>query len=527
MPPGSLSDPMSAERLTVREAAHRIFEHFGVDRLFGNPGSTELPMLKGMPEGFRYVLGLNEAVVVGMADGFARSTGKPALVNLHSAAGTGHSLGNLFTAFRNCAPIVVTAGQQARSILPYDPFLYNERATEFPRPYVKYAVEPARAEDVPLALIRAFITALTPPMGPCYVSIPVDDWDRECEMPQLPELVLATSPDPAGLGKIAAMLDAAEKPALVIGTGVANAGGWDAAIALAEQTGASVWCAPYAARETFPETHPQFAGFIPAWRDQLRNLLAPFDAILVAGAPVFTYHVEGEGPHWPPEAKLAALSDDPQHIAALPGGLGVLGNPATGLASLARQCSARDFSGTSHELITPPAEMTAAHVLKKVAELRPEGAVVVEEAPTARGPEHVTLPINREGGFYSCASGGLGYSLPGAVGVALGQDDKVLAILGDGAAMYTIQGLFSAREEVANVSFLIMNNSAYAALTMFSSEFGMNFVPGCDLTGIDFVQLAEAQGIPARRVDEVSQIDEALLWSFEQSGPTLVDFRIA
>ncbi len=133
----------------------------------------------------------------------------------------------------------------------------------------------------------------------------------------------------------------------------------------------------------------------------------------------------------------------------------------------------------------------------------------------------------REGGFYSCASGGLGYSLPGAIGVALGQDDKVIAILGDGASMYAIQGLFTARDEIANVSFLIMNNSGYAALTGFSAEFGMNFVPGCDLTGIDFVLLAEAQGIPARRVDAVEPVDEALEWSFEQTGPTLVDFRIA
>ncbi len=513
--------------LTVREAAHRIFAHFGVDRLFGNPGSTELPMLKGMPEGFRYIMGLNEAVVVGMADGFARSSGKPALVNLHSSAGTGHSLGNLFTAYKNNAPVVVTAGQQARSILPHDPFLFAERPTEFPRPYVKFALEPARAEDVPLALVRAFITALTPPMGPSFVSIPVDDWDRECEMPDLPDFSLTTMPDPAGLDALAAMLDAAENPALVLGTGVANCNGWDAAIALAERSGASVWAAPYAARETFPENHKQFAGFLPAWRDQLRTLLHPHDAILVAGAPVFTYHVEGEGPHWPAHAKLAALSEDPQHIASLPGGRGVLGNVGAGLASLAEKVAARPFNGKSHQLITPPEEMTAAHVLKRVASLRPEQAVIVEEAPTARGPEHDTLPITREGGFYTCASGGLGYSLPAAVGVALGQTDKVIAILGDGASMYTIQGLFTARDEKANVSFVILNNSGYAALTGFSSEFGMNFVPGCDLTGIDFVKLAEAMGVPAKRVDVTGSLDEGLQWSFDHTGPSLLDIRIA
>ena len=510
---------------TVREAAFAVFQHFGVDRMFGNPGSTEIPMLRALP--FPYVMGLNEAVVVAMADGYARSSRKPALVNLHSAAGTGHSLGNLFTAFRNNAPVVVTAGQQARSILPYDPFLYNERASEFPRPYVKYSVEPARAEDVPLALIRAFMTALTPPMGPVYVSIPVDDWDRECTMPDLPELGAPPVPSPEAIERIAAMLEGASNPALVLGTGVANSGGWDAAIALAEKAGLTVWAAPYNAREIFPEDHPQFAGFLPAWRDQLRGLLDPHDAILVAGAPVFTWHVEGSGPHWPEHAKLAQLSEEPQQVAALPGGFGVLGSVRAGLEALAERLPARAFNGTSRTFADPPAGMTAIYVLKRVAALRPERAVTVEEAPTARGPEHDVLPIVREGGFYSCASGGLGHSLPASVGIALGQDDKVIAILGDGSAMYAIQGLFAARQEQANVSFLIMNNAGYAALTGFSGEFGMNHVPGCDLTGLDFVQLAEGQGVPAQRIETVEALDAALQWSFAASGPTLLDIRIA
>jgi benzoylformate decarboxylase len=510
---------------TVRDAAFAVFEHFGVDRLFGNPGSTELPMLKGLP--FPYVMGLNEAVVVGMADGYARASRRPALVNLHSSAGTGHSLGNLFTAFRNNTPLVVTAGQQARSILPHDPFLGAERPTEFPRPFVKWALEPARAEDVPLALIRAFVTAMTPPMGPCFVSIPVDDWERECEMPGLPQLALLRLPDGDGISDIADMLDNASRPALVLGTGVANCEGWTDAIMLAEKCGASVWTAPYNARETFPEDHPQFAGFLPAWRDQIQRLLDPFDVILVAGAPVFTYHVEGSGPHWPPHAKLALLSDDPNHIAALPGGLGVLGDVALGLGQLADFARERPFAGQSHQLKTPEPDMTAAYVLSRVAALRPKEAVIVEEAPTARGPEHDVLPITREGGFYSCASGGLGYSLPGSIGVAMGQPDKVIAILGDGSAMYSIQGLFAARDQEANVSFLIMNNRAYAALTGFSGEFGMNHVPGCDLTGLDFVKLAEGHGTEGRLVDSVDSLDAALEWSFAQKRPTLLDIRIA
>ncbi|MCB2066850.1 MAG: benzoylformate decarboxylase [Erythrobacter sp.] len=521
---------MTTARVTVRDAAFAVFRHFGVDRLFGNPGSTELPMLKGLP--FPYVMGLNEAVVVGMADGFARASGKPALVNLHSAAGTGHSLGNLFTAWKNNAPVVVTAGQQARSILPFDPFLYAERPSEFPRPYVKYAVEPARAEDVPLALARAFITALTPPMGPVFVSIPVDDWERECDMPALPELTLKAVPSATGIERLAAIIDPSERPALVLGTGVANARGWTQAIRLAERCGASVYAAPYAARETFPEDHPQFAGFLPAWRDQIRTMLAGHDAILVVGAPVFTYHVEGSGPHWPEAAQLMVLSDDPQHLANLPGGGGVLGDVADGLAQLTRRVNQRPFAGTPRQLADPAPAMTAAYVLKRVAALRPAEAIIVEEAPTARGPEHEVLPITREGGFYSCASGGLGYSLPGALGVALweqngGQDDKVIAVLGDGASMYAIQGLFTAMQEKLPISFLVLNNSAYAALTGFSGEFGMNHVPGCDLTGLDFVSLARGQGVDARLVEHVADLDSALRWSFESQAPTLLDLRVA
>jgi benzoylformate decarboxylase len=222
-----------------------------------------------------------------------------------------------------------------------------------------------------------------------------------------------------------------------------------------------------------------------------------------------------------------ALSEEPNHLASLPGGGGVLGEVRAGLEALAARVEPRAFSGTSHKLIDPAPSMTAAYVLKRIAALRPAEAVIVEEAPTARGPEHDTLPITREGGFYTCASGGLGYSLPAAVGVAMGQGDKVIAILGDGSAMYTIQGLFAARQEAANVSFVILNNGAYAALTGFSAEFGMNHVPGCDLTGLDFVRLAEAQGLPARLVDGVEALDAALAWSFAQPGPSLLDVRIA
>lgn len=513
--------------LTVRDAAFAVFRHFGVDCLFGNPGSTELPMLRALPDGFDYVLGLNEAAVLGMADGFARASGKPALVNLHSAAGTGNALGNLYTAYRNNTPLVVTAGQQARSLLPMDPFLGATRATEFPQPYVKWACEPARAEDVPAALVRAFHVALTPPMGPVFVSVPVDDWDRECAMPALPDLSLKTLPDPAGLSRLAAMLDAAEQPALVLGTGAADCGGWQAAIDLSEASGAQVWIAPFAARECFPEDHPQFAGFLPAFREQIVRLLAPYDALLVAGAPVFTYHAEGSGPHWPEHAALGALSVDPQHLSFLPGGLGVLGDVAAGLAALAGQVRRRPAPTPPPRAAAPAPAMEANYVLSRVAALRPDNAVLVEEAPTARTPMHDYLPITCQGGFLTCASGGLGYGLPAAVGAARGAAGrKVLALLGDGSAMYTVPALWSAAEQGANISFLILNNRRYAALDHFAKVFGMNRLPGTELGGIDFVGLAQSMGVTARRVDAVADLDAALARSFAATGPTLVELLI-
>ena len=167
--------------VSVKDATLNLLRAFGIKKVFGNPGSTELPFLSDWPDDIDYVLGLQEASVIGMADGYAQATRNAAFVNLHSAAGLGNALGNIFTAYRNQTPLVITAGQQARSILPLQPFLYAERASEFPRPYVKFSVEPARAEDVPAAIARAYYVAMQPPCGPTFVSVPIDDWTHQTQ----------------------------------------------------------------------------------------------------------------------------------------------------------------------------------------------------------------------------------------------------------------------------------------------------------------------------------------------------------
>src|SRR5882724_13300757 len=213
--------------VTVREALFAQLRDFGLTTVFGNPGSTELPMFRDFPADFRYVLGLQESLVVGMADGFAQATRNAALVNLHSAVGVGHALGNIFTAFRNQTPLLITAGQQARSILPFEPFLFASQSTDMPKPYVKWAVEPARAEDVPAAIARAYYMSMQPPRGPTFVSVPVDDWDRTCEPVEPRAVSTVVRGDPVLMTQLARALSTAQRPAFVVGASVARDGAWD------------------------------------------------------------------------------------------------------------------------------------------------------------------------------------------------------------------------------------------------------------------------------------------------------------
>ena len=272
------------------------------------------------------MLGLQEAVVVGMADGYAQATRNASFVNLHSAAGVGHAMGNIFTAFKNRTPMIITAGQQARSILPFEPFLHSAQAAELPKPYVKWSVEPARAEDVPLAIARAYYIAMLPPRGPVLVSIPADDWAVLTE-PVLPRAVsteLRGQPDL--LAQVGDALDAAQRPAFVIGAAVDRDGAWHEAVALAERHQARVFVAPMSGRCGFPEDHPLFAGFLPAMRERIVQRLAGHDFILAVGAAAFTYHVEGFGPHLPEGATLCQLTEDPQTAAWAPTGTSVVGS---------------------------------------------------------------------------------------------------------------------------------------------------------------------------------------------------------
>ncbi|MDP4077617.1 benzoylformate decarboxylase [Acidovorax sp. A1169] len=537
-PVGTAAATTTDLRPTVREVVLDLLRGFQINTIFGNPGSTELPLFLDFPKDFRYILGLQEAVVVGMADGYAQATHNAAFVNLHSAAGVGHAMGNIFTAHKNRTPMVITAGQQARSILPFDPFLFSGQATELPKPYVKWSIEPARAEDVPLAIARAYYIAMQQPRGPVLVSIPADDWDKPCEPLAARTVSTETRPEPRVLGAIGDALDAAQRPVFVVGAAVDRDGAWDDVLALAERHNAAVWIAPMSGRCGFPQDHRLFMGVLPAMREKIVALLGGHDLVFALGAAAFTYHVEGHGPHVPPGAQLVQLIEDPGTAAWTPEGTSAVGGVRLGVQDLlARPAPPTLSSRTAPPLraarprAEPSALMSVQYVMQTLAEVRDAHSIVVEEAPSSRAAMHAYLPILHSETFYTMCSGGLGYAMPAAVGVALAKPgSKVIGLLGDGSAMYSIQALWSAAQLRLPITFIILKNRRYAALQEFAPTFGFgpeDKLEGTDLPDLDFLALARGQGCDAVQVSDPAQLHQVLRETLAHPRAMLVEVDVA
>src|SRR3954464_11507117 len=334
---------------TVREAVYEMFRARGMKTVFGNPGSTELPFLADFPEDFRYVLALQEAVAVGMADGFAQASGLPALVNLHTAPGVGNGMGAIFNAQANKAPLVVTAGQQARSLMTLQANLTNRDPARTPHPLVKWSYEPPRAEDVPHAIARAVNAAALPPRGPVFVSIPMDDWDAEVDADAVRHQTTRSvdgraAPDPEAVRALARRIEAAASPVLAVGPDVDASGGWDAAVALAEKQRLPVWAtpAPGGGRIGFPEGHPAFQGVLPPAVGPVSEVLKDHDLIVVVGSSVFPYYPNIPGPLLPEGAALVAITSDDDEAARAPMGDAVVADPALALEALVAEVGESD-----------------------------------------------------------------------------------------------------------------------------------------------------------------------------------------
>ena len=516
--------------MKVRDSVFDLLRNAGMTTIFGNPGSTEIPMLDAIPADFRYVLGLQESIVVGMADGFAQASRSPTLVSLHSAAGVGHALGAVFTASKNQSPLVVIAGQQVRSMLIHEPYLAASEATFFPQPHVKWACEPARAQDVPAALARAIYVATLPPQGPTFLSVPMDDWDQSAEPIALRRLSRTVVGEPELLNEIARTLAQSQSPVFVVGPEVARDEAWNEVVALAEKHSAPVWESPRSSRNSFPEHHALFAGFLPISRQDVAACLAGHDIVLVLGAPVFLYHVEGYGGILPPGAQAYQLTQDPDSAACAATGTSVLTNLKLGAAALlAGPVSRQRVSPKKRSLPTPlgGTPLTSAYVCQEMATLLRPSDVIVEEAPSARLVMQRYLPMTEPDQFYTCASGGLGHGLPAAIGIALAQPERrVIALLGDGSSMYSIQGLFTAARLAVPVLFVILNNGSYRSLVEFGGYGAADLPHWARLGGMDFVMIAEGFGIQAHLVREAKELAPTLESALRARHTALVEIAV-
>jgi benzoylformate decarboxylase len=517
--------------VTVKQATLDLLRAFGIKKVFGNPGSTELPFLSDWPDDIDYVLGLQEASVVGMADGYAQATRNAGFVNLHSGAGVGNALGNVYTAHRNQTPLVITAGQQARSILPLQAFLYAERASEFPRPYVKFSVEPARPEDVPAAIARAYYVAMQPPCGPTFVSVPIDDWTHQTQAIEARTVTREFGPDPAAIDALVKALTASKHPAFVIGPGVDRAQAVDLMVRVAEKAKASVWVSPFSARCSFPERHPQFAGFLHASPGQLSDALREYDVVVVIGAPVFTFHVEGHAPIFDGATTLFQITDDPDAAAVTPQGTSIIATMKQALTMLEHALPESKRAAPKGRVLPPTPQaadpIPAEYMLHAISAAMPADAALVEEAPSHRPLMHKFLPMRGQDSFYTMASGGLGYGLPAAVGIALGRPEtRTVCLVGDGSAMYSIQALWTAAQRKLPLTVVVVNNGGYGAMRSFSQVMQVRKVPGLELPGIDFVSIAQGMGCDAVRVSRSADLFPALQRSLAYEGTSLIEVMV-
>ena len=514
--------------VSVKDATLNLLRAFKIQKVFGNPGSTELPFLSDWPDDIDYVLGLQEASVIGMADGYAQATRNAGFVNLHSAAGVGNALGNIYTAHRNQTPLVITAGQQARSILPLQPFLYAERASEFPRPYVKFSVEPARAEDVPAAIARAYYVAMQPPCGPTFVSVPIDDWTHQTQAIDARDVSRELGADVGAMKTLAAALAASKRPALVVGPAVDRAQAVDLMVRVAEKARAPVWVSPFSARCSFPERHPQFTGFLHASPAQLSDALRGHDLVVVIGAPVFTFHVEGHASIFDGATTIFQITDDPTAAAVTPRGTSIIATIKPALTMLLEMLpETRRAMPAGRALPIAPAAadpIAVEFLLHTLSEAMPDDAALVEEAPSHRPAMQKFMPMRGQDSFYTMASGGLGYSLPASVGIALARPDtRTVCLIGDGSAMYSIQALWTAAQRKLPLTVVVINNAGYGAMRSFSQMMQVRNVPGLDLPGIDFVRIAQGLGCDAARVTKSSELAPALKRCLAYHGVSLIE----
>lgn len=521
---------------TVRDAAFEVLRQFGMTRLFANPGSTEVALLTDLPDDFEFVLGLHEGSVVGMASGQALATGSPSLVLLHTTAGFGNAVGAIATARTNKAPLVILVGQQDRRHLASDPFLAG-RLEGLAGSYPVSLRQPARPADVPAAIARAVHEAALQ-RGPAVVVVPMSDWsepaDETIALPAPARLRVAGGVDEQLATELTALVDAAERPALVVGPGADSAEAWSGLVALAERLACPVWQEAHGSQSGFPQDSPRFRGHLPPTRAALRETLAGHDLVLVVGGPAFRQGTWEPGPFVDAGTSVVVVTSDPEEATYSAADLAVLGDVAAVVSGLAARVASRAATAppTPRRPVTIPEDGTlrAEHVYAALAERLPEDATVFEESPSTRRLMLDLIPTRRPFGFVTVAQGGLGFALPASIGVRMAQPDRpVVALLGDGASLYNVQGLWSAQHYRVGTLFVVLSNGGYAVMDRLAAAHGGK-PPWPHFDDVSVSTIATGFGCATSRVathqELVDELDRILPTLRERTEPLLLEVAV-
>jgi benzoylformate decarboxylase len=550
--------PMMPGKVALLE----LLKQEGVRVMFGNPGTTELPLMDALAveKDIRYVLALQEAPAMAMADGYAQASGTCAMVNLHAAPGLGNAMGMLYDAQKAGAPILVTAGQHEQRFNFTEPLLWTD-LPRVARPFVKWSEEVRRLEDLPRAIHRAVKTALAPPMGPVFLSLPgdilTDSADLDLGTPS--RVATGIRGDAGAIACAAAVIARAKSPVIIAGDAVAQSNALAELVALAEALGAPVYDEGMASRVMFPSSHPLYRGALVRLPAAIHGMLSQHDLLVSIGGDLFTLSLPGDIESMPENFPVVHLDTDPWELAKnYPEAVSILGEPKATLPELteavAKARSAAENEAAAKRLVHVRSEGVASlqklhamadavaerhpihplALMQTIGRLLPENAVVIDETVSSGTGLRRFLKSDDAQSFYGLRGGGIGWGLPAAIGVKLALPDRpVVALIGDGSAMYTIQGLWTAAREQLRMVFVIINNYSYRILKQRTNAMkGLaaqadNYVAmDLDKPRVDFVSVAQGLGLTARKATTLSDLSDLMEQALAADGPSLIDIEV-
>ena len=548
--------------ISGKQAFLQILKQEGVSVMFGNPGTTELPLMDGLARepGIRYVLALQEAVAISMADGYAQASGGLAAVNVHVSPGLGNAMGMLYDAYKSGAPMLLTAGQHDQCFTVTEPILWSD-LPPVARPYTKWSTEAHRLEDLPRIVRRAVKTALAHPTGPVFLSLPVDvlNAERDIDLGASTRVAPRIVGDRTAIDEAARRLARADKPLLVAGDAVAHSGAIPELIELAELLGAPVVTEGVASTCSFPFTHPLYIGSFPRLAPPIRAFLMQYDLLCSVGGDLFTLSLPSDVEPMPHGLDVIHIDTDPWEIgknyAAV---VGIQGDPKATLPELSeavrrhtsksghpqaarrREAVAAAFAAERKEMeqkardaanTSPMGSLALVHA---VAQATPAGATIVDEAISSSAGIRHFFKCEDSKSFFGLRGGGIGWGLPAALGIKLALPQRpVIALVGDGSAMYTCQALWTAAHDSIAVVYVIFNNASYRILKQrtlglkgFSAEDDVYVGMDIERPYVDYVGLAKSLGVPGERVEKAGEVSGAMGRALASGGPYLIDVRI-